>query len=90
MRVWASYFHDGTRYIRGFSDMRDLDRFTKMTGAEWLMFLQQLPLVLQDGNGILLPETTVVSCFQLFIELQLICLVLPVLLSSLVATISSS
>lgn len=57
IRTWATYFHDGSRYIRSFEDMKSIDHFAKMTGAEWMMFLQHLPVILQDDNYILSPTT---------------------------------
>lgn len=60
--VAGSGFKDGQRFLRPFSaaDLTSLDKLPHLTGDQWLMLAQWIPLALQDGEGILSPDKNLV------------------------------
>ena len=55
-------FNEGSRFLRGFNNIKSLDKLPTMTGDEREMLMQWLPVALQSGDGILSEDNTRVSC----------------------------
>lgn len=59
--MFSRRFSDGVRFTRSFDDLKTVhvatgSGFPTLTGAEWLMLFQLLPLIIQSGDGILSVE----------------------------------